>query len=912
MSWLGHGRAPVVRPGQMTKEVGELSMDVERAIAPALGLVPAPAHPGPSTVFRAKLRPAMNPGHDLPRPRLHDLLTESVQAPLTLVVAPAGSGKTSLVRSWAVDTELPLAWLTLDEDDGDPAQLWRSVLAALDSLAPGCADAGRLLRGPDGVARAVRALLDDLEAREPAPRVIVLDDVHVVAEDAAAKSLAVFLQHLPAWLHVVMVGRRAPRLPVHRMRARGLLGEVHFQELRFTTEEATDLLALLAPDLAEDVAAEVVARADGWAASIRLAALAARSAVAQDRRYQPDQDDRDQLDDYVWNEVLADECDQLLEVLTATAVVERVDGDLAPVLTSREDANALLALAEERSLCVSRRESGFEVHPLVREVLARELARRAPHRMTQLHALAGGWYEAHGDTVAALDHWLRADRPRDALRLLAARVLGLHDDGHVGAIVRTLDALPESAVLGDLDAMIEYAWSHVLVDRHRFVDLVDRVARLTRDDLGVDPVRDARVQVLESMSATLRGHWANGGSLARSALEELGDAWWLDPIGQHAWNVVARDLALAEGWDDAGRAAGEVLRALGAAPERRVSLEGTRALAEALAGRPVDALRLAVGARHASEASSMTVARTEIRTAEAIAHRELGDLAAALPVLEELAELRVQPAPHCRLLALLELARARLDSGDTRAAATAFDAATDVVENEMPGPGAMSWLARTGTLLALATGDVEGARGWSSQVHDSFWSAISAARVLLATGDARLAGEALESAEPRCLRHQVVADLLRFRVLEGAPEAEEHLLEAVRLAADHGLVQTVASEGRGVVEAVEKVAWRAPQAWLDRVRRASQPEHAHLGEQRVDLPIEALTERELAVLRMLPGRLTLREIADELFISINTLKFHLKVIYRKLGCSSRAEAAERARALAGLHRPGQPWSTRRR
>ncbi len=378
MSWLGHGRAPVVRPGQMTKEVGELSMDVERAIAPALGLVPAPAHPGPSTVFRAKLRPAMNPGHDLPRPRLHDLLTESVQAPLTLVVAPAGSGKTSLVRSWAVDTELPLAWLTLDEDDGDPAQLWRSVLAALDSLAPGCADAGRLLRGPDGVARAVRALLDDLEAREPAPRVIVLDDVHVVAEDAAAKSLAVFLQHLPAWLHVVMVGRRAPRLPVHRMRARGLLGEVHFQELRFTTEEATDLLALLAPDLAEDVAAEVVARADGWAASIRLAALAARSAVAQDRRYQPDQDDRDQLDDYVWNEVLADECDQLLEVLTATAVVERVDGDLAPVLTSREDANALLALAEERSLCVSRRESGFEVHPLVREVLARELARRAP------------------------------------------------------------------------------------------------------------------------------------------------------------------------------------------------------------------------------------------------------------------------------------------------------------------------------------------------------------------------------------------------------------------------------------------------------------------------------------------------------------------------------------------------------
>jgi LuxR family maltose regulon positive regulatory protein len=467
-------------------------------------------------------------------------------------------------------------------------------------------------------------------------------------------------------------------------------------------------------------------------------------------------------------------------------------------------------------------------------------------------------------------------------------------------------------VLGELDVMVEYAWSHLLVDRHRFVDLVEGLARFTRDDLDVDPVRGAQVQVLESISATLRGHWANGGSLARSALQELGDAWWLDPIGQYAWNVVARDLALAERWDDAGHAPREVLRALGAVPERRVSLEGTRALAAALTGRPVDALRLAVGARHASEASSMTVARTEIRTAEAIAHRELGDPVTALPMLEELAELRAQPAPHCRLLALLELAQARLDEGDTRVATEVFDAATELVENEMPGPGAMSWLARTGTLLALATGDVEGARGWSSQVHDSFWSAISAARVLLATDDARLAAEALEGAEPRCLRHQVVADLLRFRAHDGASEAEEHLLEAVRLAADHGLVQTLASEGRGVVEAVEKVAWQAPPAWLDRVRRAGQPEDAHLAEHRVDLPIEALTERELAVLRMLPGRLTLREIADELFISINTLKFHLKVIYRKLGCSSRAEAAERARALAGLHRPGQPWSTRRR
>jgi LuxR family maltose regulon positive regulatory protein len=145
--------------------------------------------------------------------------------------------------------------------------------------------------------------------------------------------------------------------------------------------------------------------------------------------------------------------------------------------------------------------------------------------------------------------------------------------------------------------------------------------------------------------------------------------------------------------------------------------------------------------------------------------------------------------------------------------------------------------------------------------------------------------------------------------------AERHLLEAVRLAAGHGLVQTLASEGRGLVEAIEKLAWRAEPAWLDRLRRAGQREDVSTRTDRSNAPIEALTERELAVLRMLPSRLTLREIADELFISINTLKFHLKVIYRKLGCSSRAEAADMARALAGLHRPSQgaqPLSTRRR
>ena len=206
---------------------------------------------------------------------------------------------------------------------------------------------------------------------------------------------------------------------------------------------------------------------------------------------------------------------------------------------------------------------------------------------------------------------------------------------------------------------------------------------------------------------------------------------------------------------------------------------------------------------------------------------------------------------------------------------------------------------------------MDDARRWATQVQDPFWSGVSSARVLLATGEAALAGDVLKTAEPRSLRHRVIEGLLLWRTTSDSVEAERQLLDAVRLASTHSLIQTVASEGGEVVEAVERLAWQAPQAWLSRLRRASVPGYGPRTS-RVTGPVEALTERELEVLRMLPSRLTLREIADELFISINTLKFHLKVIYHKLGCNSRAEAAETARALTSLRRGPQPPSTRRR
>lgn len=852
----------------------------------------------------------MSPAHLLTRPRLHALLDGAVAAPLTLVVAPAGSGKTSLLRSWAAATPLPLAWLTVDEDDRDPAQFWRGVVAALEGVAaPVAAD---LLPQPRTLLEAVGALLDDLETRDEGPKVLAIDDLHLLDEvEEIASSVSHFVQHLPAWLHVVVASRRVPALPVHRLRARGQLGEVYFPELRFTFDEASAMLARLAPSLEADAVAEVANRAGGWAASIQLAALGARSAHAQGRPYLPSQDDeRLHLADYVWHEVLAHERSDVVDVLLATAVVAHVDPDLARTLAGRADAVDLLALAEQRGLFLSRTEPhGFLMHELVRETLLELLAEQSPERLARLHASAAEWHERHGQTGPALDQWVRADRPREALRLLAAQAPALYDSGQESTILRIIAALPDVVIGDGVEAMMEYAWCHLLVDRRRFVALVDGLGRLLRADLDVDPASGARMEVLQSMAATLRGHWDEGASLARSALEALGDSWWLDPLGQFAWNMIARDVALSERWDDTGHEAREIVRALSVVPERRVALEGTRALGEALSGHPDDALRLIAGARNAAVHASMTILRTEALTAEAVAHRELGDAATALPILVELSEARIEPGPHCQLLALLELAQARLAESDLGEAEQVFGRAAELVEVEMPGPGARSWLGRVGAALSLAAGDLDAAYAWSGHVVDPFWSGVVQARLHLAAGDHAAAGDALKTAEPRCVRHRVLAELLWFRAGAAGPDAEEHLLDAVRLAASHGLVETVAAEGPAVLEAIERMAWQAPRHWLDRLRRVG-PAETGIGSP----PglVEELTERELAVLRMLPSRLTLREIADELFITINTLKFHLKVIYRKLDCSSRAEAAEVARSLTGLRRPAQQPSTRRR
>ena len=211
--------------------------------------------------------------------------------------------------------------------------------------------------------------------------------------------------------------------------------------------------------------------------------------------------------------------------------------------------------------------------------------------------------------------------------------------------------------------MVEYAWCHLLVDRRRFVELVEQLTWWVDKSHPSDTIR-IRVDALRASAAIVSGRWVESGALNRQVMLDLGESCWRDPLGRFAANGVAREVALSERWDDTSDEVRQAEVALSRDPERRLAFEGTRALGEALAGRPLDALRVAAGVRRAAQVADMTIMRAELAVAEALAHRELGDRSRALPELTVLADAPAETMLFCRVLAMSELARAHLDEGD--------------------------------------------------------------------------------------------------------------------------------------------------------------------------------------------------------------------------------------------------------
>ena len=307
---------------------------------------------GPDVLLATKLHvPRPRPGF-VPRPRLVQALGEGLARRLILVCAPAGSGKTALLAGWAPSGNRPVAWLSLDAADNDPVRFWRHTVAALDRARPGIGERVGPLLGPPAPASfegLVTALINDLAAQPGDGEVLlVVDDYHLIDAQQVHASLAFLLDHLPPGLHLVLASRADPPLPLARLRAGGQLAELRAGDLRFTAEEAAALLHdAIGADLPAAAVAALAARTEGWAAGLQLAALSLAgqadpagfvAAFSGSHRY---------VLDYLAEEVLERQSEQVRTFLLETSVLERLSGGLCDAVTGRDGSQAMLEQVEQ-------------------------------------------------------------------------------------------------------------------------------------------------------------------------------------------------------------------------------------------------------------------------------------------------------------------------------------------------------------------------------------------------------------------------------------------------------------------------------------------------------------------------------------------------------------------------------------
>jgi ATP/maltotriose-dependent transcriptional regulator MalT len=414
---------------------------------------PAQAAPvGRDGLLATKLHvPRPRPGFVL-RPRLLGRLAEGAGCELVLVCTPAGFGKTTLLGDWARRSQQPVAWLSLDAGDNDPTRFWRYVVAALGETAAGLGElVAPLLRGPqpaslEAVVTAVVNGLDGLADR----RALILDDYHLIDAPPVHQSLGLLLDRLPAQLQVVLASRADPPLPLARLRARGQLLELREPDLRFTSDETAALLQEGAGlDLPAASLAALSVRTEGWVAGLQLAALSLQGRADPAGFVATFSGSNRYVLDYLTEEVLSQQPDQLVRFLLETSVLDRLSGPLCDTVCGQADSQALLEWIERANLflvALDDERGWWRYHRLFADLLRARLQQAQPDRVPALHRNAAAWLEEHGLVDDAVRHAVAAGEVEWAAGLVEQHTQGCFQRGEAATVDRWLAALPAELV----------------------------------------------------------------------------------------------------------------------------------------------------------------------------------------------------------------------------------------------------------------------------------------------------------------------------------------------------------------------------------------------------------------------------------------------------------------------------------
>src|ERR671910_88561 len=903
----------------------------------------------PDALVTTKVRVPRTRPELVPRPRLREALVRNEGRRLTLVSAPAGFGKTTLLSEWLEESSedgRPVAWLSLEEADNDPARFLAYLVSALQSaLGEGIGEGVQAsLRLPEfpPVEAVVGVLINELsDVRDEVT--IVLDDYHVIHSGPIHEATSFLLEHLPENVHLVISSRADPPLPLAKLRARDQVTEIRAAELRFTTEEATAFLkGVMGLTLSAADVATLEEVTEGWIAALQLAALSMRDREDVSGFVESFSGGNRHVLDFLAEEVLERQSEGVREFLLKTSVLERMSAPLCDTLTGRNDGQQMLERLEHENLFVialDYERRWYRYHHLFADFLRSRLQREQPERIRELHRRAAEWYEQNGWTFEAVRHALAAqeyDRAADLVEYVARK---MWNRGEVMTLLGWLEALPEETRRRRPQLLLQYSaallWVGQLDDVEPLVQEIERAVGVSEQgrDENLRPSADEPLrQVLlggaaatRSWLAYLKGEPHGAIALARRALEFLPEtdlelrsfaAFRLAEAHRTADDLEAATAAFAE-TAELGRAAGHdylVLRAMSRQAELQMARGRLRSADHVLQR----TLRFAV-----EQGGNSLPAIGEVHVIIGELLYEWNELKAAARRLKEGIRLAERMGQFETLVdGYVALSRLEMAQGAAESALESAREANSLAQRSGAGEAiveAAAWNARLhlarndSTAAVLELERIAGVPAVSvSMVRET--EQIARARLTMARGEHEEALRLLEGLRQSTEAAGRTGKLIEILTLQALALWERSrreralgtLTRALALAEPEGYVRTFVDEGAKVgdllsatVEARQRghpdAAIRIPARYVAKLLAVLAQESAAPGAS--EQLSEPLSDRELEVLGLVAAGKSNGEIASSLFVSLSTVKTHINNLYRKLGARSRTQTIARAREL---------------
>ncbi|HRQ36297.1 MAG TPA: LuxR C-terminal-related transcriptional regulator [Chloroflexota bacterium] len=902
-------------------------------------------------LYVPRLRPSL-----IPRPHLIAKLNQGLQQEcrLTLISAPAGFGKTTLITEWIANCERPFAWFSLDQRDSDLTRFLQYLIATLQTLYPatGIKTLALLTSAQPPTESILTTLLNEIAA-VPQEFALVLDDYHVLDAPPIDEALTFLLEHLPPQMHLVITTREDPLLPLPRLRVRGLLTEVRAADLRFTMEETAVFLQQISGlQLSADEIAALEKRTEGWIAGLQLAALSMQGradvhgfikAFAGDDRY---------VVDYLVDEVLQRQPEPIHRFLLQTSILDRLCGSLCDAVTNGETGSALLATLEQNNLFViplDDKRTWYRYHHLFADVLQVHLLKEQPQQIADLHQRASEWYELNDFAADAVHHAFAAGDFARAARIIELAWAEMDRSRQSATWLGWATRLPDAQVRNRPVLCLSFAWALLdagqLEAAERWLQNAEKCLQNTAVLIVADEVE---YQHLPGSIAAARTYLALALGDMPATVNYAQQALDLLPQEEHLRRGTPAALLGLALWSDgklveAQHAFAEAMSSYEKAGNILFVITGAYVLADMkrAQGRLHEAAKIYEDALQLAQTHGEIVMRgaADLYTGLSELRLEQNQLAAAQEHLRQsqtLGEEAALPRWHYRWC----LAQAKMEeaAGNLEAALNSLDEADNHYVRG-PVPDVRSTAAMKARIW-LKQGRLAKAHHWANAqglaVTDDLsylreFDHITLARLRLAQyrrdgaeksiADGlilleRLLETAVTGQRMGSLLEILVLQALAFEAKGDTPAALASLARALTLTESEGYVRLFVDEGLPMTALLEKLQADSEQrVYLSQLLAAFDNQNnlhpssfipstdstalSRSGQAPQPL-IEPLSERELEVLQLVAAGLSNREISERLFLALPTVKGHNRNIYSKLNVTRRTEAVARARELGLL------------